>query len=230
MQLYYTPNIAENNFLDKTESQHLIKVLRKNVGDKIYSTNGNGNFYELAIVDANPKKLTFKIINETLKDKPKPNFDLYIALTKNINRIEWLIEKCTEIGISNIYPILCKNSERKHFRKDRLERIIISAIKQSQKYYLPKITEMQKFADAIKNLETKSNFIASYQKENNFLDDSLVKNENVSVFIGPEGDFNDKELQIAKENNLNCVNLSHQRLRTETAALVACQTFNALNR
>jgi len=230
MQLYYLPNIEQNNFLEADESKHLLKVMRKNSGDAFHATDGKGNKFTCEIVNGNLKKLNFKIKHTEYFEKELPEFHLLIALTKNSSRIEWMLEKCTEIGISSIGPIICEKSEKRHFRKDRFERILIAALKQSKRYYLPDLLEIQKIEDALQKTVTANNYIASYSSNNTFLQEKLKSGTSVTLVIGPEGDFTTKELNFAKDLNFNCVNLSTARLRTETAAMHACSIFNSINK
>ncbi len=232
MHLFYTPDISDKTYtLNETESKHCVKVLRLNVNDQVELIDGKGSFYEAKIVDPNPKKCKIEITN-TIQEFGKRNHYLHIAIapTKNMDRFEWFLEKATEIGIDEITPLLCDHSERKVIKIERLEKIIISAVKQSIKAYKPKLNVLTKYSDFIKQNFDGSKYIAhceEYEKQ------SLKANYNVGkntlILIGPEGDFSPNEIKLAKENNFLETNLGDSRLRTETAGVVACHTINLLN-
>ena len=232
MHLFYTPDLRNKIYtLDEVESKHCIKVLRLNVHDKIQLIDGNGGFHKAKIIDANPKKCSVEIV-ETTKEFGKRNHYLHIAIapTKNIDRFEWFLEKATEIGIDEITPILCDHSERKIVKNERLEKIIISAIKQSIKAYKPILNNFTKLSDFV-SLDFNGNKLIAHCEENQKLSlkTAYNKGENALILIGPEGDFSQKEIDIAKKNNFKDVSLGKSRLRTETAGIVACHTINLLN-
>jgi len=232
MKLFYTPDIKSNTYtLGENESKHCIKVLRLKINDKIYLTDGNGNLFTTKIIDDNPKKCSVKII-ETKKDYNKHNYFLHIAIapTKNIERFEWFLEKATEIGINEITPILTENSERKIIKPERLIKKITSAVKQSLKTYHPKLNELTKFDDFIKNNKTAQKYIAHcYNDKLSHLKDIYKQNSDTVILIGPEGDFSLNEIKTATENNFTEITLGKSRLRTETAGIVACNLINFLN-
>lgn len=232
MHLFYTPEIAnENSFtLNESESKHAIRVLRLNIDDVIQLIDGKGNFYEAIIVTNNPKKCEVQLIKTTKEVITKPNLHIAIAPTKNNERLEWFIEKCTEIGINEITPILCEHSERKHLKTERLIKTAISAMKQALKATLPKINELQNFNDLIHQSFSGKKFIAHcYQQNQKHVKDCYLKGENVLILIGPEGDFSLEEVALAIDNGFEPITLGTSRLRTETAGVVACTTFNLLN-
>src|SRR5574343_2087966 len=233
MQLFYNSEIKklDSTFsFDKEESKHIIKVLRKKEGDKIHITNGLGELYISQINLASEKKCKVKIIE--IKSFNPTNFYTHIAVatTKMNDRLEWFLEKATEIGIHEITPIICDHSERKVYKIDRAEKIIQAAMKQSLHFYLPKINEPISLSQFIKSDIDGQKFIAhceetdkkSFQKE-------ITKNEKITILIGPEGDFSTKEINLAIANQFIPVTLGNTRLRTETAALVACHTIALLN-
>ena len=233
MQLFYNPDIKQGNktfFFDKEESKHIIKVLRKKESDKIFITNGLGFIFESEIILASEKKCEVKIVLETFQEPDSFYTHIVVAPTKMNDRLEWFLEKATEIGIHEITPIICDHSERKVYKTDRAEKIIQAAMKQSLHYYIPKINEPISFSQFVKSNFDGQKFIAhceetdkkSFQKE-------IAKNEKVTILIGPEGDFSTKEINLAIENNFIPVTLGNTRLRTETAALVACHTIALLN-
>lgn len=233
MQLFYNSEIKNgdsNFFFDKEESKHIVKVLRKKESDKIFITNGLGYLFESEIILASEKKCEVKIIKETFQQPDTFYTHIAVAPTKMNDRLEWFLEKATEIGIHEITPIICDHSERKVYKIDRAEKIIQAAMKQSLHYYLPKINEPISLSQFIKSNFDGQKFIAhceetdkkSFQKE-------IAKNEKVTILIGPEGDFSTKEINLAIVNQFIPVTLGNTRLRTETAALVACHTIVLLN-
>ena len=229
--IFFAPDILNNPELPFEEGQHCIKVLRKKEGDEILVTDGKGYFYDARIIQAHPKHCIVNIVNTI--DTPKNwNFNLQIAFapTKNIDRIEWCAEKATEIGIDCFSPILCDHSERKEIKVQRIEKILISAMKQSQKAILPQLNEMQQFRKFIEQDFEGQKFIAHcYEQEKRELKEIYKKGNNALILIGPEGDFSEKEVELALSNGFIPVSLGESRLRTETAALVACHTIHVLN-
>ena len=232
MHLFYTPDISEKTYtLNEIESKHCIKVLRLNINDQIELIDGKGNFYEAKIIDPNPKKCTVEI-TKTINEFGKRNHYLHIAIapTKNMDRFEWFLEKATEIGIDEISPIICDHSERKVIKQERLEKIIISAIKQSIKAYKPKLNKVMKYSDFIKQNFDGIKYIAHCEEyEKHTLKSNYKTGENALILIGPEGDFSLQEIEFAKNNSFLETNLGNSRLRTETAGVVACHTINLLN-
>jgi 16S rRNA (uracil1498-N3)-methyltransferase len=233
MQLFYNSNIneaTENFTFDKEESKHIIKVLRKQGGDILFVTNGLGYLFKTEIVVGSDNKCTVKIINFELAATPKYHLHLAVAPTKMNDRFEWFLEKATEIGISEITPIICDHSERKYVKTDRFDKILQSAMKQSLHYYLPKLNEPISFKDFIKQKKEGLQFIAHCEETDKKSLKSLVKpNENITILIGPEGDFSNKEITLAVENSYIPVTLGSTRLRTETAAIVACHSVVLIN-
>ncbi len=229
MQLFYNSNINTNEeyfTFDKVESKHIVKVLRKQEGDTVYITNGKGFLFESILINSNEKKCQVAIKSFQKETEPLA-YDLHIAIapTKNIQRLEWFLEKATEIGITEITPILCNRSERKIIKHERLEKVLISAMKQSLKYTLPKLNEMVSFSEFIKTNQYKNNFIAHCMDNEKYsLKQALqlVKpKENITILIGPEGDFTLTEITLALDNKFKAVSLGNSRLRTETAGVVA---------
>jgi len=225
MQLFYCPELLnEYSFLSKEESLHCFKVLRKRVDDHIYLIDGIGGFYEAKITIASQKKVIFNVIKKW--NQPQSPYSLHIAIapTKNNDRFEWFLEKATEIGIDEVTPIICENSERKIIKNERMQKIIISAAKQSLKSKIPKINKVTSFNDFInKNLSSHC-FIAHCLKS----EKKKLKNEVVSestILIGPEGDFTTLEVEVALKNNFIPISLGSSRLRTETAGVIACHTI-----
>ncbi len=232
MQLFYTPNIQGSFYtLDETESKHAIRVLRMSQGDAIQLIDGIGNFYEGRISDANPKKCCIEILKKA-EEFGKRNHYLHMAVapTKNIDRFEWFLEKATEIGIDEITPILCDHSERKVIKEERLEKVIVSAMKQSLKAYLPKLNPLTPLKEFLQTPFDGKKFIAHcYEQDKRDLKNEIPGSHSNLILIGPEGDFSEEEIELAMQNGFLPVSLGASRLRTETAAVVACHTANLLN-
>lgn len=232
MQLFYVPNISGAEVvLDETESKHAVRVLRLQNGNQVQIIDGNGGFYEAEITDANPKKCRLSIVKSTM-DFGKKDFHLHIAIapTKNNDRFEWFLEKATEIGIDEITPLLTSHSERKTINAERLEKILVSAMKQSLKASLPKLNSITSLKELVMSNKTENRFIAycdDFQKDH--LKDLVKKEKNVLVLIGPEGDFSPDEVEFAVKNGYQVVSLGESRLRTETAGIVACHIVNLVN-
>lgn len=225
MQLFYCPELLNDaSFLSNEESSHCFKVLRKKVGDHIHLIDGVGGFYEAEITIASQKKVIFNVIKKWNHLKRPYSLHIAIAPTKNNDRFEWFLEKATEIGIDEVTPIICEHSERKIIKNERMEKIILSAAKQSLKSKLPKINKVTTFNDFMYKNHSSHCFIAhclpSQKKK--------LKNEVVSestILIGPEGDFSTLEVEVALKNNFIPISLGSSRLRTETAAVIACHTI-----
>lgn len=233
MQLFYNPNLNETatSFVfDKEESKHIIKVLRKKEGDILHVTNGLGYMFTVEITIASDTKCTVKIKETEKQEVPKFNLHLAVAPTKMNERYEWFLEKATEIGVQEITPIICEHSERKVIKTDRFQKILESAMKQSLHYYLPKLNEPIRFKDFIKTKKSGQLFIAHCEETSKkLLKNELKTSQDTTILIGPEGDFSVKEIQLAVENNFIPVSLGSTRLRTETAAIVACHSVVFIN-
>lgn len=237
MHLFYTPFVSsdnENFTLSEDESKHCIRVLRLVTGNQIVLIDGKGGWYNAIITDENPKRCVVKIV-EVEQKKGDKNFHLHIAIapTKNNDRMEWFIEKATETGIDEVSLIECKNSERNTVKTERLEKVAVSAIKQSLKAYLPQINELiafTKFIDSVKNFKGQK-YIAHCNEAIGkvHLKTLYTKGEEVLILIGPEGDFTPEEVKLALSNGFKEISLGDSRLRTETAALYCCTVINVLN-
>jgi len=238
MNLFYVPDIEKTPFLPEEESAHAVKVLRMKSGERLFAIDGKGGFYEAEITNPHPKHCEVKIINKTT-DFNKRNHYLHVAIapTKNIERLEWFLEKATEIGIDEITPVVCRFSERKIIKPERLEKVIVSAMKQSVRAYLPKLNEICSFAEFLTSppaLSTREGALGRYiahcyESEKKLLQHVYTKGSNALILIGPEGDFSQEEVNAALECNFTPVSLGNSRLRTETAGVVACHTINLLN-
>ena len=233
MQLFYNPNINETSesfSFDKEESKHIIKVLRKKETDILYVTNGLGFLFKTEITLASDNKCTVKIISFEKEASPKFQLHLAVAPTKMNDRFEWFLEKATEIGIHEITPIICERSERKVVNAERFEKILLTAMKQSNVLNLPKLNKSITFKEFIKHKKKGLQLIAHCEEtDKKSLKSVLKPNTNVTLLIGPEGDFSEKEIASAIENNFIPVSLGNTRLRTETAAIVACQSVVFVN-
>ncbi|MBQ8530606.1 MAG: 16S rRNA (uracil(1498)-N(3))-methyltransferase [Parabacteroides sp.] len=231
MQIFYTPDIALRAELPEEEAGHCIRVLRLTEGDEILLTDGKGMFYKAAISRAHPKHCEVDIL-ESWQQPALWNFQLHIAVapTKNMDRMEWFAEKATEIGIDAITCLNCRFSERKEVKPARLEKILVSAMKQSQKATLPVLTGMTDFRTFVTQPFDGRKFIAHCEEGDKKLLKQLYQpGENALVLIGPEGDFSPEEIELALKNGFLPISLGESRLRTETAALVACHTIHVLN-
>ena len=227
MQLFYLDNPEKEIILTAEESKHATKVLRKKEGDILNFTDGNGGFYKAEITLADSRKCRLKIISSDQKGK-QHNYHLHIAIapTKNMDRFEWFLEKATEIGIDEITPIICSRSEKRVIKSERGNRILLSAMKQSLKYHLPKLNKAISLADFIKQDFEGAKYIAHCEDgEKNELK-IVSKTEKTLILIGPEGDFSPKEIELALQNQFKEVSLGTSRLRTETAGIVAVHSIS----
>ncbi len=232
MHIFYTPELSEKTYiLDETESKHCVRVLRLEKGDEITLVDGRGGFFTAEISDPNPKRCAVNVTKSELNFGLR-NFQIHIAIapTKNIERIEWFLEKATEIGINQVTPLLCRHSERKEIKHDRLEKVMISAMKQSLKAYLPQLDELTKFNEFIRQPFDGQKFIAHCDEQHReLLKNVVIPDRKYLILIGPEGDFSPEEIEMAINAGFVPVSLGDSRLRTETAGVVACHTFNLLN-
>jgi 16S rRNA (uracil1498-N3)-methyltransferase len=231
VNLFYQPGIANGiHYLDAEESRHCSKVLRKKAGDPVQVTDGKGNLYNVTLTESKPDKCSFKI--DSVEQENKRPFHIHIAIapTKNPDRTEWFVEKAIEIGVDEISFLLCDNSERAALKTDRLEKLAISAMKQSLRYTLTKINHMVLLKDFVAASQAASKFIAYVDQSNpdHLLKQATPKNRYV-VLIGPEGDFSKKELELTIAQGYKKVSLGTHRLRTETAGLTACHILNLIN-
>lgn len=228
MQLFYNPNIDENTpqiSFSKDESKHIVKVLRKNSGDQLHITNGKGWLFIAEIINADIKNCVASIISKAFEPARNYKVHLAVAPTKMNDRYEWFLEKATEIGVDTITPIICDHSERKVIKMDRFEKILQSAMKQALHYYMPELQEAVSFNDFINQPFNGQKFIAHCEEtERNSLKNALLPQNDVLILIGPEGDFSPNEIKAAIALGFKPVTLGNTRLRTETAAIVACHS------
>ena len=234
MQLFYAPEITLPRYtLSEEESKHGVRVLRLATGDAIHLTDGRGSLYHGRVVDDHPKRCQVEIERVEEQFEPLPySLTMAVAPTKNIDRFEWFLEKATEVGISRVVPIECDHSERRTIKYDRELRVITSAVKQSLKAYHPQMDELTPLRKLIAEPFEGQKFIAHCDpnsEERHFLPAIIKKNENILILIGPEGDFSPEEIKFALENGFKPISLGTQRLRTETAAVVATVMVATVN-
>ena len=228
MQLFYQPQIPEGILqLTEEESRHAVKVLRLVNGDELYLTDGKGTFYRARISDAHQKRCAFEILSQE-KVAPHPTYrHIAIAPTKNIDRIEWFVEKAVEFGIDRISPLLCDHSERRVVKTERLVRKAVSAMKQSLKAWMPQIDELTAFQDFMASQDADTKLMAYVDHDNpDLLKDQIKATGHHLVLIGPEGDFSENEVTLALAQGFQKVSLGPSRLRTETAGIAAVHLLN----
>lgn len=226
-QLFYAPDLEKNKLLPEDEARHCLQVLRHQKNDVITIIDGKGCFFEGQILTDNAKKCEINILKKVKDINSQRNYYLHLAIapTKNIDRVEWLLEKCTEIGIDEISFLQCNRSERKEIKIDRLEKICIQAIKQSQKALLPKINPIVSFSKFLEqNLKDYSQKLIAHlvDEDRKELNSVLESKSKYCILIGPEGDFDAKEVAIAIQKEFLPVTLGKSILRTETAGIMAC--------
>ena len=231
MHVFYTPDISVSNELPEEEAGHCLRVLRLNIGDEVMLTDGKGYFYKAVITAATGKRCQVKV-TETIAQEPFWSGHLHLAMapTKNMDRIEWLAEKATEIGFDELSFLNCRFSERKVVKTERVDKIVVSAVKQSLKARKPVVNEMTDFSRFLQLFFSGQKFIAHcYEGEKPLLKDVITPGEDVVVLVGPEGDFSREEVEKAEAAGFRPVSLGRSRLRTETAALVAVHIMNLYN-
>lgn len=233
---FYAPDIKASETLPETESAHCCRVLRAKEGDTIFAVNGKGSAFECIIKEAHPKHTVVEIVRETVETLHwSAKITLAIAPTKNIDRMEWLLEKATEIGINEIFFLKCEHSERKEVKDERMEKILISAMKQSMKSFIPTYHGMMRFKDFISYIKSDSEpstrimGYCSSEYPRKELTQVYKARENVTILIGPEGDFSPEEVNMAVEAGFIPTTFGNTRLRTETAALYALTAIHVIN-
>lgn len=228
LPFFYTdPILSSDNIavLNEENSKHIIQVLRMQEGKQLKLTDGIGNIYLAEITDAHKKKCTVKILEKTKEESPANKVCIAISPVKNNSRLEWFLEKATEIGVTEIVLLMCERTEKQHLRMDRLKGILVSAMLQSQQAWLPILEEPKKYVTYIKSVQSTNKFIAHCEEQNKLSLKRILSTiqpfNSSTILIGPEGDFTPQEITVALENNFMPVALGDTRLRTETAALVA---------
>ncbi len=233
MQLFYNPGItgsSEGFSFDREESRHIVKVLRKSNGDNLFVTNGAGSIFTTEITSAAEHKCTVRITAEQVFAKPAFEIHLAVAPTKMMDRYEWFLEKATELGATRITPIICDRSERRALKADRLHKIVQSAMKQSLRAWLPILDEPVDFGEFCRAENIGTKIIAHCEDGQRKTFKQLIRpGENVTVLVGPEGDFTSREITLALENGYLPATLGENRLRTETAAIAACHAVTLIN-
>lgn len=229
---FYAPDLMTSPVLPESDSGHAVRVLRMQAGDRLRVVDGRGHIFDCRLLDAHPKRAVVDIVDTV--EQPlswTQQITVAVAPTKHLDRMEWLVEKLTEIGVNRIVPLLCQRSERKEIKVERLEKIAVSAMKQSLKATLPEIQPMTPVSKVLDSYEDAQKFIA-------YCDPSLPRlslareykpHTSSVVIIGPEGDFSPEEIRGALDRQWLPVTLGENRLRTETAALVACDTFHLID-
>ena len=226
MDLFFLPDLTQKDkriVFPKEECKHIARVMRKTVGDQLQVTNGNGLEMTVELEQIGQSKVIGNSI-QTIHHPPLP-YQLHIAIapTKNINRFEWFLEKATEIGIHQITPLVCDHSERKVIKAERLDKIIVAALKQSKQFYKPVLNPLTSFKDFVA-AQPKGYIAHCHPGEKKRFFGAIAPKGNLTVLIGPEGDFSSKEISMALDNNYGAISLGEQRLRTETAGIVAIHT------
>ncbi len=234
MQLFYNSSLESNIdsfFFSTEESKHICKVLRKKEGDFLHITNGKGFLFKAELLVADPRKCHAQIIEKT-ESKPRPyRLHMVVAPTKMNDRFEWFLEKATEIGVDEITPILCDRSERKVIKLERMQRVVQSAMKQSLQTFLPTLHPLTPFNTFIeKDIINSHSYIAHCDDgQKTGLKHIIKPNTDSTILIGPEGDFSTDEIKKAIKKGYQPISLGDTRLRTETAAIVACTTAAVAN-
>lgn len=228
---FYSPDIDHDPILPESDSQHCIKVLRMREGDEVSVVDGKGWMYTCRIIDAHPKHAMLEVVERKALPLPwKQEITVAVAPTKNMDRMEWLVEKLVEIGINRFIPIRCRYSERKEIKEERLRKIAVSAMKQSLKTVLPEIMPMVPFSELLR-LDASQKLIAYCDASipRRLLADVYLPNRDVIMLIGPEGDFSEEEIQQTLSVGYKPISLGENRLRTETAALYSVSAFHILD-
>ncbi|MEO9868895.1 16S rRNA (uracil(1498)-N(3))-methyltransferase [Ekhidna sp.] len=230
MAIFYEKELSkENNSLSEEESRHCSQVLRHQEGDEIMIYDGNGGKHRANLTRVSKKVCDFKIIESNITPEKEFEIHLGIAPTKSIDRMEWLIEKLSEIGVDQVTFIQTKHSERKKIRLDRLEKKAVSAMKQSGNPFLMKINELISIDQFLKNDSSDIKLIAHVDKTHQYITKEVEPSKSISVLIGPEGDFSIEEVNMAKATGFKAVSIGENTLRTETAGFVACCFVNTIN-
>lgn len=233
MQLFYAPEISFPRYtLPEEESKHCVRVLRMGVGDELHITDGQGMLHHCKVVDDNAKRCVVEIVESTQAEPLPYHLVMAVSPTKNIDRYEWFLEKATEVGVGEIYPIESEHSERRQIKHERELKVITSAVKQSLKMYHPTLHELTPFKQVVAMPFEGEKYIAhcnSALGERQYLGKLLKKGGRMLILIGPEGDFSPEEITFAVQNGFKPISLGDQRLRTETAAVAATMIVSTIN-
>jgi 16S rRNA (uracil1498-N3)-methyltransferase len=221
--IFYIEEFAFPGFITLSEetSKHVVQVLRMQPGEKLQLTNGAGTLLQAEIVDAHKKKATVRVIEKSFTAPKESKVSIGISLLKNSSRFEWFLEKATEIGVTEIYPLLCHRTEKQHFRYDRMKQILVSAMMQSKQTWLATLHEPTLVNKVITGSTYTTRLIAHCEDETKNAITNFSKQSSVQILIGPEGDFTKEEIEAALSHNFIPVGLGENRLRTETAGVVA---------
>jgi len=231
MILFYSTEVTEDQLiLRDDEFRHAAKSLRKKKGQNLQVIDGKGHLYQVVVEEIKRNELVADIVDKKTNPRRLPALHIAIAPTKNMNRFEWFVEKVVEMGIHKITPIVTEHSERKSLNLDRVNRIAVSAMKQSLHFYLPEIQPLISWMEFISGLEADEAIMAHFDPKNKHLFDIIEEEKNYTILIGPEGDFSDKEMDDWNERQYIQANISAARLRTETAGIAASNIFHTKNR
>lgn len=227
--LFYVPHIEGGLArIEEEETRHITAVMRKRAGDTIELTDGKGRWFRAELVEIGKKHCIARVQEQTETPPPATRLHLAVAPTKNIERFEWLIEKAVEIGVSDITPLLCRHSERTVVRHDRLEKVVVAAMKQCLRTWLPVLHPMTPMKTVLAQCNEPQRFIGWCPEDSTMphLKQVLQAGADTIIFIGPEGDFSPEEVALAQQHHCVPITLGHARLRTETAGIYACSLFN----
>lgn len=225
LPFFYAEELTDKTtqyILSEETSKHVVQVLRMKIGEQLQLTDGKGNLFTAAIIDDNRKRCQTKIENVQQQPVAKKQITIAISLVKNNTRFEWFLEKATEIGVTEIIPLICERTEKQSFRHDRMKGILVSAMLQSQQCWLPNLHEATKFTELIKKATHQQKLLAHCEEDRKQpINQYINKSSSQLICIGPEGDFSKEEIALALNNNFITVALGETRLRTETAGIVA---------
>ncbi len=235
LPIFFTEEIVplhQSLMLDEDTSRHVSQVLRMRTGEQLQLTDGKGNLLTGQITDAHKKHTAVTIISSTFSELSPRKITIAISLLKNANRFEWFLEKATELGISEIVPLLCERTERQHFRHDRMQAVLVSAMLQSRQIWLPELREPVKFSEYVSAIDASTQKFVGYldEEQKKELSEIIDTTRNGVALIGPEGDFTKDEIDLALKNGFIPVSLGQTRLRTETAGVVAAVLLSRLVR
>jgi 16S rRNA (uracil1498-N3)-methyltransferase len=232
MQAYYSSFVSSSGLclLSEEESQHLLKVMRVRAGQVLHVFDGRGNLYEAVLLSSQGKQAAIEVRRLVEQQTSlSPEFHLVVAVPRHPDRWEWLLEKCTELGVSAIYPIITERTEKKNINRERAERILLAAAKQSGHWILPRLMPLSRL-EAMDGEGFPCKLVAAISSDAKDVHDALSPGEKTILLIGPEGDFTQAELKILKEKGFQCISLGKSRLRLETAAVYSCAVFRFVNR